>query len=247
MSSESATDKGSFSSIQVQLEQYLPYLNEGEPAYRFYELCGFMAALCSSPELIRPDEWLPVIIGDSMEIPEAFDPDVVLSALLDLYNWVNNRVLSCEPPLPPDLVINTHEPFANFGEDADVGQWSRGFFEGHDWLAEVWEHFINDELEKELSSYMMPLTFFIDENFARALYEDFVRQDSSFEDVADVLINLFVAASRDYANLGRTLAEALEALDTKATLSGGYDDGVIDPDAPCPCGSGKIYRKCCLH
>lgn len=246
MESESSLVAGNMPLIRAEVERYLPHLN-GDAPYSFYELCGFMVALCSSPEWVKPNEWLPLIVGDDMEIPEGFDADTVLGSLMDLYNWVNSRVLSSELPLPPDMPINVADPMANFGSDAPVGQWSRGFYEGHEWLAEIWEHFINDELERELSSYMMPLTFFLDENFARAIYEDFVQTDKSFEDVAEVLIGLFMPASRDYSNLGRTLAEALDALDQEAAAKASHSESPPGRDDPCSCGSGKPYRKCCLH
>lgn len=234
--------------IQQQLENYLPHLNADEEPFSFYELCGFLLAVCSSPELIKPSEWLPVILGDDLDVPESLgEPQEVLGVIMDLYNWVNFQILTGKSPMPPQMQINTDEPFANFGAQAHVGQWCKGFYEGHEWLREVWDHFLDDELEEEISSYLMPLTFFLDENFARALYEDFARQDKSFAEITEYLIHLFPHAALDYANLGRTIAETLESMNEEIVETVVYDEPKVGRNDPCPCGSGKKYKKCCLH
>ena len=247
--------------IQQQLEGYLPHLNAEDGEFSFYELCGFFTAVCSSPEMIPPRDWLPVVLGEKLEIPETLgEPNDVLGTIMDLYNWINFRVITGESPIP-DMMDIKQEVFANFGDQADVGQWSKGFYEAHDWLSEIWESCLNEDLEDELASYMLPLSFFLDENYARAIYEDFARQDKSFTEVAEQMLLLFRHAALDYATLGRTLGEALSEFEDDEDDD---DDGLFEePESsvetfrhetpkvgrndPCPCGSGKKYKKCCLH
>lgn len=253
--------------IQQQLDNYLPHLNPEDGEFTFYELCGFFTAVCSSPEMIPPRDWLPVVLGEGLEIPEQLgEPNDVLGAIMDLYNWINFRVITGETPIPDMMTIDPDEVFSNFGDQAPVGQWSKGFYEAHDWLHEIWEACLNEDLEDELASYMLPLSFFLDENYARAIYEDFARQDKSFTEVAEQMLLLFRHAALDYATLGRTISETLSDLAEEAEAAEEDDDL---PDAmfddlepvetfrneapkvgrndPCPCGSGKKYKKCCLH
>lgn len=238
--------------IRQQLDQYLPSLNEQDGAFSFFELCGFFTAVCSAPEMVKPREWLPIVLGDELAIPEELgEPNVVLGAIMDLYNWINFRILSGETPVPELLNIK-EEAFANFGEQADIGQWSKGFYEAHDWLSDVWDECLNDELEDELASYMLPLSFFLDENYARAIYEDFAREDKSFHEIAETMLLLFPHAALDYAMLGRTIAETLEELledDDGAEPQEPFQHEApkVGRNDPCPCGSGKKYKKCCLH
>lgn len=237
--------------IQQQLDSYLPHLNQDEGVFSFYELCGFLMAVCSSPEMIPPRDWLPVVLGEELNIPEELgEPDAVLGAIMDLYNWVNFQVLSGLTPIPENMEIDD-DPFANFGDQSAVGQWSKGFYEAHDWLSEVWEECLNEELEDELASYLLPLSFFLDENYARAVYEDFARQDKSFHEVAEHMLLLFKHAALDYALLGRTIAETLDELEAQESgeehTPFQHDEPKVGRNDPCPCGSGKKYKKCCLH
>lgn len=235
--------------LKQQLETYLPPIKAAGGCYEYYELCGFLVAVCSSPELIRPAEWLPIVLGEELQVPESLgEPAMVLEAIMGLYNWVNNRILCGETPLPDDLKIQ-EDVFANFGEQAPVAQWSRGFYEGHDWLADVWDGVVSgkEEWEEELSSYLLPLSFFQDENFARAIYEDFARQDKTFTEVAEYMAMLFNHAANDYAHLGRAIYEAMEELEAPDEIKVQHDEPSVGRDDPCPCGSGKEYKKCCLH
>ena len=235
--------------LKHQLDSYLPHLNEAEGAFSFFELCGFFVAVCSSPESIQPSEWMPVVLGDDLDIPEALgEPSMVLEAIMGLYNWINYRILTGVSPIPDELEVSD-EVFTNFGDQAPVGQWSKGFYEGHDWLSEIWESVVKgeDKWEEELSSYLLPLSFFLDENYARAIYEDFARQDKTFYEVAEYMSLLFKNAAMDYANLGRMISEAIEEIDNPDEPKTQYDEPEVDRDGPCPCGSGKPYKKCCLH
>ena len=247
------TEIDEFNVVKQQLESYLPHLNKQEGAFSFYELCGFLLVVCSAPEMIPPRDWLPIVLGEDLDIPEELgEPNVVLEALMGLYNWINFRVINGEDPTPKAMEIH-EEVFANFGEHTALGQWSKGFYEGHDWLSEVWEEFLNEELEDELSSYLLPLSLFLDENCARALYEDFARQDKSFHEVAEFMLQIFNAAATDYSQLGRSIAELVEEYGEEAPAPQDklttfeQEEPKVGRNDPCPCGSGKKYKKCCLH
>jgi len=72
------------------------------------------------------------------------------------------------------------------GEEASLGQWSRGFFMGHDWLVELWDDYTPESLDEELGSYLMVLSFFPTGNWLK-LFED---------------------AMHSYAHLGRSIQAA---------------------------------------
>ncbi|PIE41427.1 MAG: hypothetical protein CSA49_03500 [Gammaproteobacteria bacterium] len=243
-------DISDIDTLKQQLEHYLPHLAVQDNAFSFYELCGFLMAVCSSPQMIMPSEWLPIVVGEDLTIPEQLgDATAVMEAIMSLYNWVNERVLSGESPMPDDLEVNTDDVFANFGRQSPVGQWSKGFYEGYDWLSDIWESVVSsdDEWEAELSAYLLPLSFFVDENYARAVYEDFARQDASFSEVAEHMAFLLKPAAADYASLGRMIYETLDEMETQNLATVQYDEPEVGRNDPCPCGSGKKYKKCCLH
>ena len=40
---------------------------------------------------------------------------------------------------------------ANFADEAPIAQWARGFLHGHQWLEELWEECLPEELQEESS------------------------------------------------------------------------------------------------
>ncbi len=64
-----------------------------------------------------------------------------------------------------------------------------------------------------------------------------------FVPVVDVVTGSFVPrAVAQYAHMGRSITTVLAERDTDAPATHGVRVGRNDP---CPCGSGKKYKKCC--
>ena len=131
---------------------------------------------------------------------------------------------------------------ANFGDEAPIAQWSSGFLLGHQWLEELWQEYLPEELAEELAARMMTLSFFS----SRALAEAFVAENTGEEqslEAAATTIHGILRAVAEYAHIGRSIATALmehgaEAPEPARTATVGHN-------APCPCGSGKKYKHCC--
>ena len=128
--------------MQVRNEGLKAFLDD--PAWpadtlRYHELQGFLFAVASAPELIRPSEWMPLIFGDAE--PEYASVDQakrVMGDLMSLYNAVNASVICETAAVLPDCVFRD-DVLANLAPDAPVSQWSRGFMRGHTWLEDVWD------------------------------------------------------------------------------------------------------------
>ncbi len=59
------------------------------------------------------------------------------------------------------------------------------------------------------------------------------------------MVDLFANAMNSYAHLGRSIQVALgEQGQAQQPYTNEHKIGRNDP---CPCGSGKKYKKCCLH
>ena len=230
------------------LTEFLENPARPDGTLRFHELQGFLFAIACSPETIAPSEWLPLIGNDeSLNFADESEAQEILGLVMDLYNEVNTAVLERSNSLPAGCAFDT-DISKNFGDDSSISQWSRGFAAGHDWLAEVWEEYLFDELDEECGATLMVLSFFGSTQLANAYYNDMrpgkrKRGDESFENFAVTMRRMFPDALASYAHIGRSIFEAV-----LEHSKGGSEPAVsekIGRNEPCPCGSGKKYKKCC--
>ena len=214
----------------------------------FHELQGFLFTIASSPETVRPPEWLPII---SNEEDIGFENDIeaqrVLELIMALYNQVNSSVLERSDSMPSGCEFQPTID-AEFDEESSVSQWSRGFVLGHDWLSEVWDECLPEMMDEECGATVMVLSFFSSRQLAEAFYAEMdptkrTAPGKSFEQFAETVRELFAAALSSYSHLGRTIFEVL--MQRAATGDSPARSAKIGRNDPCPCGSGKKYKKCC--
>lgn len=230
-----------FTPIQAEhLRRFLAAPERPAGTFSYPELAGFLFAICCSPEMVPPSAWLPIVFDDqdagyrSME-----EAQQTLSALMALYNHINQGVLDKQPALPPQCEARRATP-ANLEPDAPLAQWARGFGAGHDYLSEVWDAHTPDALDEDLGACMMVLTFFASRELAEAYRQEMKATDKSLEDFAAQMLEMFPEALLQYAVIGRSIADVLQRPKPEPARS-----TKIGRNDPCPCGSGKKYKNCC--
>ena len=230
------------------LAEFLDDPDRPDGTLRFHELQGFLFAVACSPETIAPSEWLPIIGNDeNLNFADQDEAQEILDLIMTQYNEINTRVLERSNSLPTGCVFDEGVS-KNFEDDSSISQWSRGFAAGHDWLAEVWEEYLFGELDEECGATLMILSFFGSRKLAEAYYSDMrpgkrKRGDASFDEFAKTMRKMFPDALASYAHIGRSIFEAIlehESDNKKQVVS-----SKIGRNEPCPCGSGKKYKKCC--
>jgi uncharacterized protein YecA (UPF0149 family) len=88
----------------------------------------------------------------------------------------------------------------------------------------------------------MTLTFFSSPKLAEA-YRKEMKRKGTLEQLAESIMKVFPEAMGEYAHLGRSIYQArLEAGDLNHEPPRSHKIGRNDP---CPCGSGKKFKKCC--
>jgi len=214
----------------------------------FHELQGYLFTIASSPETIRPSEWLPIISNDEdLGFENEIEAQRIFSLIMALYNQINSSVLERSDAMPPGCEFQP-DIDANFDEESSVSQWSRGFVLGHDWLSEVWDECVPESLDEECGATVMALSFFSSRRLAEAFYAEMdptkrTAPGKSFEQFAETIRKLFPAALSSYSHLGRTIFEVL--MQNAATCDEPARSTKIGRNDPCPCGSGKKYKNCC--
>ncbi len=232
------------------LKDFLDSPNRPDDTLRLHELQGFLFAIACSPETIPPSHWIPMISNDEdLGFADESEAHQVLNQIMTLYNEVNTSVLERSETLPVGCNFKTNV-FANFDEQASILQWSRGFTIGHDWLSEVWEEYLLEEMDEECGATVMVLSFFSSRQLAEAFYAEIGHAENSepgksFEQFAEKIRELFPAALSAYAHLGRTIFEVLMEDAAKGAQPAHHTK--VGRNDPCPCGSGKKYKKCCAR
>lgn len=222
------------------LAQFLADPSRPPGTLGYHELQGFLFAVASAPDLVRPSEWMPEVFGGKEAgFADLDEAQAILPELMALYNAVNTSVASERAALPVDCRFRRNV-LANLDADAPVSMWARGFVHGHQWLEEDWAPYVPDEFDQDFGMVIMTLSFFATPTLARAFVKELGRTD--LVETAALFRRAFPDALAEYARLGRSISTVLmehaAANPPRASVKAGRND-------PCPCGSGRKYKKCC--
>lgn len=227
--------------MSVGLRAFLEHPSRPPDTLTYHELQGFLFTVACAPELVKPSEWMPVVFGEAepgyASLEEA---QAVITELMTLYNDVNTAVHESRAALPADCQFRLHD-LANLGNDAPVAQWSRGFLQGHQWLEESWDPYIPDEIDQDYAAMLMALSFFASNKLAAAYCAEAGGRE--LPDMARMIRDAFPDALARYAHLGRSIQQIL--LEAKADDEARQAPRRVGRNEPCPCGSGKKYKRCC--
>ena len=192
------------------------------------ELDGFFTAILSGPETIPPSEWLPAVWGanePAWESEEGFEN--IYQLMIRHYNNLADSLM--QPGFDFEPVFNESE--LDGERLLVVNDWCLGYMRGVSLTAEAW-----DQGGDELFDLLQPIMLFTDEPGLQVLEtldkEQIAELQATIPGVA-LEIQRFWLSRRSFPTL--TADDRIEM------------EIAMDPDDPCPCGSGKPFRKCCLH
>jgi len=205
------------------------------------ELYGFLFTVCASPEPAETEEWMAVVFnGEDPNYKSEEKRAEIEAALLAAYEEVNAQVHSESPQLP-DWVEVQEPPLENFGDEAPLAYWADGFYDGYDWLSDVWDSCADEELEEALYSALLVLVYFSHREEAQKFCTKVTDRQMSRERMAETSVDNLANAMTTYARIGRTLAQVF------ANTTPFVREEKVGRNDPCPCGSGKKYKKCCMN
>ncbi len=235
-------------SDRAALEAFLEDSTRDHGAMTLRELLGFFFALACAPEMVPPSKWIPFVFGDDDGPTFDDEPQAeqIMAALMGLYNEVNTGVFERDVSLPPECPLRA-DRMANLEPNAPIGEWCRGFQEGHVWLGGIWESALPTDIAAALDSDLVTLMFFASPTLADQVVADEGAPFASVEEAAEMFGDLFEGAMASYASLGRSIHESLvrESHDGRLPNEPYMAPEPIGRNDPCPCGSGKKFKKCC--
>ncbi len=189
------------------------------------ELDGFLTGIVSGPELITPSTWFPILWGGKGCEPK-WEADAELNDFMGLVMRLMNENALLLMDAPNDysalFVIETGEG----GDVFMVEDWCFGYMAavelGH------WP-----ELPEGLEVWMDAISLHgLEENFE-------ILTSLSFEEHQQTVTDIEPAVRKLHAYW-----LALRSDDVPQPICVPAQAG---RNEPCPCGSGKKYKRCCLH
>ena len=225
------------------LRAFLEHPSRPAGTLHYHELQGLLFTVVSAPEMVPPSAWLPLIFGgDEAGFSNPEQAQEILGQIMALYNTINAVVLDPPTLLPADCPLQD-DVLANFEDDAPIAQWSRGFLHGHQWLQELWEETLPEELQEELDATLTALSFFSSREMAEGFHAEAGTDEQSLEAMADAIHRVVPSAVAQYAHMGRSIATVLAEPEWDEPEP--TNDAKVGRNDPCPCGSGKKYKGCC--
>ena len=203
------------------------------------ELDGYLAALVVCPETIPPSEWLPAIWGEDYAFGDADEAEATVAAVMVHYNRIAGELADRPEEYAPVLEI-----------DPDTGEpmwelWIGGFERAMRLRPDAWEEIVLSG-DEEASASVSTILALSEIDHSRSELTAEAMDD--LDGLAPELIPAFVV------NLNAWTKS--RELDRRAGTGVGFPSWVHgdDPPAfghkagrnePCPCGSGRKYKRCC--
>ncbi len=197
-------------------------------------LDGFFAALHCCSEMVPPSEYLPQIWGGGdMPDGETFesekDANHFFSMIMDHYNNVGDR-------LSKDTVLL---PLIDYDADCPAEQWAQGFLRGMFYDGEGWSELLNDEDNGGSAIVVLALA---NENNPDPEMRSF-KGPVSAEKREELICYLAAGVTAIYKYFAEQRRFNARLIKESGVIK--RSSPKIGRNTPCPCGSGKKYKKCC--
>ena len=227
--------------MHKKLAKFLASDKRPEGTMTLPEVYGFLFTVCTAPEPVETAEWIGVVFNSQDPCYKSDEKRAKIeTSLLEVFAEVDALVQFDEPPLP-EIIELLEPPIANVRDGSPLAFWSDGFFDGVDWLENVWHASLDEEAEKVWKEAVKVLAYFSHRDGARELSDGAWDSLVSDEKLAENRLQALPKAMATYARMGRTLAQA--AVDAKPFVR----EIKLGRNDPCFCGSGKKYKKCCMN
>ena len=187
------------------------------------QLDGFFAALNISTELLMPNDYFPYIFGDDgPQFDSMEEAQSTLNLIMGLWNDVANRFQEelFFPLLKDDGL-----------QSPGINDWAQGFLDGIK-FSHGFEELLHDETKE---GHMVPLFIFAYEHHEDPELKPF-QEPMSTEQREKIFQHMVASVNVMYRYNLQLRAPFAEPKKVK-----------IGRNDPCRCGSGKKYKKCCLH
>jgi len=211
----------------------LSYENDG---MLLSEFDGFVAGILVCPEMIMPGEWLPLVWGED-HTPNFDTMDQAQTVMDKVMGHYNRVAQDLAKPVPEYEAVYEIDP--NSGETL-WEPWISGFEQAMQLRVDCWEATL-DSMDEEVRSTIPMILALHEINIGTSELDDAAIDE--LDEIAPDLIPDMVLSLNDWT-------KGHAGMPGPANLAGAPSRGLpgrakVGRNEPCPCGSGKKFKKCC--
>jgi uncharacterized protein len=196
------------------------------------DLDGFLTGIAIGPELVLPSEWLPLVWGgEAPEFADESEAKAVLGTIMGRYNEILRQIDH-----------NAFDPIFWAARDGTViaADWAEGFLQAIMLRMDPWDRLLKSKRDGQLLIPILALCG--DENGESLLGLSPEDEDRIMEEAAEFVPACVTAIAGYWRGKGPK--------QISMPLMGGppqqpYTSPKVGRNDPCPCGSGKKFKKCC--
>ena len=208
------------------IEYYLGQYRNEHSIDNLSGLDGFISALACSPNAVKPSEWLPRMWGGAGFMPEWES--------LEEFELFNQALFAFHNHIIDGLDAGTHRALiiGGLGSDeksVELTSWSNGFVKGY----ELWGESADIAVEMAVTQFLAALVSYDGD----PIQTKPVDPNNSESDLRSSSVDVFLDDL--YNELKKYRPQPALQVINKGPKVGRND--------PCPCGSGKKFKKCCSN
>ncbi|MGC8518854.1 MAG: UPF0149 family protein [Steroidobacteraceae bacterium] len=223
----------SFSEVEIERLTTLLAANRNPGALSLEGVDGLFCALIASPTLVMPHEYLPVILGGTLEGGGLLEDLAAVQEMMGLLmRYWNAIAQDFEHEGAHRAYIE--EP----GIDGITGRaWARGYMRGTRLAPVGWSRIFHDDHETLVLT--IPIA-------AGEIDPDWPKEALTAEKSDELLRNMLAGAVRAYRYFKEDRLASAQVAAQRAPPEPYERAGPkVGRNDPCPCGSGKKYKRCC--
>jgi uncharacterized protein len=210
---------------RVEGEEDAPDLDEG--ILNISELDGFLTAIVSGPRMVPPSEWLPLVWGDEEPVWDSEEGFTSVFGLMVRHmNGIAGELMAAPEEFEPVFLERTVEGVTH----TIVDEWCAGYLRGVYPCVQMWA-----DAAPESYDLLAPIFAFGHERGWKFIEGMDVSEEQQLQ--------------RKVAPAARAIHAfwlAKRATNQQTHGSPRRARG-IGRNQPCPCGSGRKYKHCCLR
>jgi uncharacterized protein len=197
------------------------------------DLDGFLTGIAVGPELVLPSEWLPVVWGgETPEFADEGEAKAILGAIMGRYNEILRQIAD-----------DALDPIFWTARDGTLiaADWAEGFLQAIMLRMDAWNRLLESKHHGQLLIPILALCG--DENGESLLGLLAEEEDRIMEEAAEFVPGCVTAIAAYWREKGpkqisMPLTPGPSSVPYRSSSKVGRND-------PCPCGSGKKFKKCC--
>lgn len=214
------------------LNQFLLNGVDNDEAMTLDTLDGYFHAIAIGPQTIMPSQWLPKVWGEDSAMMPPMENIDQLNHIMGLVMRHYNSIIHGFGLKPPFVAPCWNTCKYDIGEFEDAEMWAYGFTEGVALNRAAWKPLFDTAQGQQ---WYRPIGLLGEEAFAAdqdELTKTPEQREQLAQQIEDSLANIHA--------FWLPLREAIHERETAQRLR-----TKVGRNEPCPCGSGKKFKKCC--